>query len=116
MIEGAGGLLVPFSRDLLQIDQFAFWGLPVILCARTELGTINHSLLSLEALAARRMCVHGVAFIGAASPEVENTIAAFGGVRRLGRLPVVEPLNAAGLAEAFRANFDMRDFAGRVPA
>ena len=112
VIEGAGGLLVPLSDDLLQIDQFASWGLSVILCARTELGTINHTLLSLEALAKRAMRVHGVVFIGKPDEDVESTITRVGRARRLGRLPIIEPLNAARLAEAFRANFDLRDFGG----
>ena len=112
VIEGAGGLLVPLSDDVLQIEQFAFWGLPVILCARTELGTINHTLLSLEALAKRAMRVNGVVFIGKPDEDVESTITRVGIARRLGRLPIIEPLNAARLAEAFRANFDLRDFGG----
>ena len=112
VIEGAGGLLVPLSDDLLQIDQFASWGLPVILCARTELGTINHTLLSLEALAKRATRVHGVVFIGKPDDDVESTITSVGRARRLGRLPILEPLNAVRLAEAFRANFDLRDFGG----
>jgi dethiobiotin synthetase len=106
VIEGAGGLLVPLSRDLLQIDLFASWGLPVILCARTALGTINHTLLSIEALAKRSMRILGVAFIGGEAEEAENAIAAHGCVRRLGRLPFIDPLNAATLAEAFRTRFD----------
>ena len=110
VIEGAGGLLVPLSDDLLQIDQFASWGEPVILCARTELGTINHTLLSLEALAKRDLRVHGVVFIGNPDEDVESTITRVGRARSLGRLPIIEPLNAARLAEAFRANFDLRDF------
>ncbi len=110
VIEGAGGLLVPLSPNLLQIDQFAAWGLPVILCASTGLGTINHTLLSLEAMAARRMRVHGIVFIGEASPEVEGTIAELGRVRRLGRLPFLNPLNTAALAQAFTANFDITEF------
>lgn len=112
VIEGAGGLLVPLSDELLQIDQFASWGLPVILCARTALGTINHALLSLEALATRQMRVHGIAFIGDAAEEVENTIIAFGGMPRLGRLPLVEYLDQWRLAAAFRAGFDLTAFDG----
>ncbi|WP_457824584.1 ATP-dependent dethiobiotin synthetase BioD, partial [Staphylococcus aureus] len=50
VIEGAGGLMVPLNRNELYIDIFARWQLPVVLCAGTALGTINHSLLSLEAL------------------------------------------------------------------
>jgi dethiobiotin synthetase len=110
VIEGAGGLLVPLSGDHLQIDQFVSWGLPVILCARTDLGTINHTLLSLEALAKRQMRVHGIAFIGDAAEDVERTVVSFAGVRRLGRLPLVEPLDKAHLAAAFRANFDLSAF------
>ncbi len=114
VIEGAGGLIVPLSAGLLQIDQFASWGLPVILCAPTRLGTINHTLLSLEALVRRQIRVNGIAFIGDAAEEVESTIVAFGGVRRLGRLPFVDPLNAASLAAAFRANLDLSIFGGRA--
>ncbi len=64
IIEPAGGLMVPLSRTLLQIDVLARWGLPVVLCARTALGTINHSLLSIEALNNRNIPIHGIAFIG----------------------------------------------------
>ena len=53
VIEGAGGLLVPLTRSVSYIDVFARWSAPVVLCARTTLGTINHSLLSIEALRAR---------------------------------------------------------------
>ncbi len=106
VIEGAGGLLAPLSLDLQQIDLFAAWGLPVILCARTVLGTINHTLLSLEAMARRGMAVSGVAFIGDPSEDAERTIVELGRARRLGRMPFVDPLNAATLAAAFRANFD----------
>ncbi len=113
VIEGAGGLMVPLSPDLLQIDVFASWGLPVILCALTALGTINHTLLSLEAMARRSIKLHGVVFIGERDEEVESTILSLGKARRLGRLPPLDPLNASRLAEAFRANFRLSDFAGR---
>ncbi len=110
VVEGAGGVMVPLSPRLLQVDVFAHWNLPVILCARTSLGTINHTLLSLETLRQRRVPVHGVAFIGGPEPEVEETIAAFGHVRRLGRLPLIDPLDAGTLAAAFAAAFDLREF------
>jgi dethiobiotin synthetase len=110
VIEGAGGLMVPLSPRLLQIDLFGFWGQPLILCARTSLGTINHTLLSLEALRRRRVPVLGVAFIGAADPEVESTICVMGHVRRLGRLPVIDKLSPAKLKAAFAAEFDLESF------
>lgn len=110
VIEAAGGLMVPMSRKHLQINVFKSWGLPVILCARTGLGTLNHTLLSLEALWARKIPVHGIAFIGPANEDNMCTIAEFSGEKVLGRLPMVEPLNAQGLRAAFDTNFDVKDF------
>jgi dethiobiotin synthetase len=111
VVEGAGGLLVPLTRALLAADLFARWRLPVVLVARTALGTINHSLLSLEALRARGIPVTGVAFMGEDRPDSRRTIADFAGVRDLGRLPPLEPLDRATLARAFASGFDLRDFA-----
>lgn len=110
LIEGAGGILVPITRRLLQVELFARWGLPVILCARTALGTINHSLLSIEALRRRSVSIHGVAFIGEENADSERTITETGGVRRLGRLPRLPALDSAALRLAFAQNFRREDF------
>jgi dethiobiotin synthetase len=110
VIEGAGGVLVPVRRDLLYADLFARWRLPVVLAARTGLGTINHSLLSIEALRARGVAIRGMAFVGDANEDNEATIAAIGQVRRLGRLPWLDPLDAGTLAAAFAAGFALEDF------
>ncbi|GAB7553973.1 dethiobiotin synthase [Novosphingobium sp. 11B] len=111
VVEGAGGALVPISRTETYADQFARWGAPVVLVARTMLGTINHSLLSIEALRARGVGVLGVAFVGDAVEDSEATICAMGNVKRLGRLPRVDPLTPETLAAAFAANFRLEDFA-----
>jgi dethiobiotin synthetase len=111
VIEGAGGLMVPLTDDTLYIDVFARWKLPLILCARTRLGTINHTLLSLEAARARNIPVHGVAFIGDANDESERIICTKGRVKRLGRLPVIDPLTPARLQAVFAKCFDKQDFA-----
>lgn len=110
IVEGAGGVLVPVTHDLLYADLFARWGCPAILVARTALGTINHSLLSIDALRSRGVRIHGVAFIGEAVEHSEATIARIGGVKRLGRLPHLDPLNAGTLATAFAASFNLSDF------
>ncbi|WP_282609194.1 dethiobiotin synthase [Pelagibius sp. Alg239-R121] len=112
IVEGAGGLLVPVTRETLYIDVFASWSLPVILCARTALGAINHALLSLEALKSRGMTIHGIVFIGDSVPDTERTICEMGNVRRLGRLPRLAALNSASLAETFSQNFRSSDFFG----
>ena len=111
VIEGAGGLMVPLTRQTLFIDVFARWKLPLVLCARTKLGTINHTLLSIEAVRARGIPLVGVAFIGDGNPESEGIIAEKAGVKRLGRLPFLETLNRDTLATAMQANFKKSDFA-----
>lgn len=111
VIEGAGGLMVPLTRTLLTIDQFARWGFPVVLCARTQLGTINHTLLSVEALKKRGIPLLGIAFIGDEMADSQATIRAFSGVKILGRLPRLAPLTPDALAAAFSAAFDLADFA-----
>ena len=110
VIEGAGGLMVPLNPHTLYIDVFARWKLPLILCARTRLGTINHTLLSIEAVRARQIPLHGVVFIGDANPESERIITEIGQVKRLGRLPVIEPLTSGRLAGVFSKTFDRADF------
>ena len=110
VIEGAGGLMVPLTRETLFVDVFARWRIPLILCARTRLGTINHTLLSIEAIRARDIALLGVAFIGDANEESERIIAEMGRVKRLGRLPVIEPLNRGRLAGVFAKTFERRDF------
>ncbi|APL95668.1 ATP-dependent dethiobiotin synthetase BioD [Sphingobium indicum] len=104
VVEGAGGLMVPVSETLLMIDLFAYWRAPLILCARTGLGTINHSLLSLEALRARAIPVAGIAFIGEPHEENERIVPLLGKVPSLGRLPHLDPLDAETLKTAFKTS------------
>ncbi|MDO9415071.1 dethiobiotin synthase [Pararhizobium sp.] len=111
VIEGAGGLLVPLAENLVFADMFAHWKLPVILCARTSLGTINHTLLSLEALRHRAIPVFGVAFIGDENHETQRIICLMGRVRCLGRLPWLRHVTAVRLRQAFHENFDPASFA-----
>jgi dethiobiotin synthetase len=109
VVEGAGGLMVPLTRSMLVIDLIARLRLPVILCARTRLGTINHSLLSIEALKHRAIPIIGIAFIGEEQADSERTIAEMGNVRRLGRLPHIDPLTPQTLRAAFDQHFDRTD-------
>jgi dethiobiotin synthetase len=111
VIEGAGGLMVPVTRNKLQIDVFADWSLPIILCARTALGTINHTLLSIEALRSRHMRLHGLIFVGDDSPDNMRTIADFSGARILGLVPRLDRIGRAALLDVFSRGFRREDFA-----
>ncbi len=110
IIEGAGGVLVPLTHSCLYADIFALWALPVVVVARTALGTINHSLLTIEALRRRGVAIAGVAFVGAAHEDSETTIAHIGKVKRLGRLPYLSTLDQHTLAAAFSSHFNVKDF------
>ena len=108
VVECAGGLMVPLRLDadvsLLQIDQLGVWGLPVLLVARSGLGTLNHTLLSLEALRQRAIPVLGLVLNGPLHPDNPRTLEALGGVPVLAQLPPLEPLSAKGLQEQWLAS------------
>jgi dethiobiotin synthetase len=108
VVECAGGLMVPLRLDpaghLLQIDQLVAWGLPVLLVARSGLGTLNHTLLSLEALRHRAIPVLGLVLNGPLHPDNPPTLEAIGGVPVLAQLPPLEPLSAVGLQEQWLAS------------
>jgi len=110
VVEGAGGLLVPLSREVAYIDVIGRWRAPVALCARTTLGTINHSLLSIESLRVRGIPLLGVVFIGDENAESERIIVEMGRARSLGRLPHLPQLTGDALRAAFALHFNLVDF------
>ncbi|NOJ41398.1 dethiobiotin synthase [Bradyrhizobium australiense] len=110
VIEGAGGLMVPLSGGTLFVDVFERWRLPVVLCASTRIGTINHALLSIEALRKRQIRILGIAFIGERNVEPEMAICEIGRVRWLGRLPWLSPLTPNALQAVFKDSFVPWDF------
>jgi len=75
VVELAGGLMVPLRDDWLQIDQVKVWNLPVVLVARSGLGTLNHTLLSIEALENRNIKVATLILNGEKHEENYNTLA-----------------------------------------
>lgn len=113
VVEGAGGLMVPLNRRTYYLDLIARWKAPVILVARTQLGTINHTTLSLMALRDAGCPVVGVAFSGEAEPLVEETIAQMSDVPHLGRLDPIPEVTPESLAKAFEA-IDMDTIRGAL--
>lgn len=97
VVETAGGLLVPLRRDWLQIEQLAVWGRPVLLVARSGLGTLNHTLLSVEALRSRGIPLLGLVLNGPLHPDNPGTLASLAQTPVLAQLPPLEPLTAAAL-------------------
>ena len=99
IIETAGGLMVPLNRDWLQIDQLKAWGAPIILVARTGLGTLNHTLLSLEALKYRNLDVLGIVLNGPPHKDNPKTLEQFGNTKILASLPIFDEVNAKVLSQ-----------------
>ena len=99
IIETAGGLMVPLNRDWLQIDQLKVWGAPIILVARTGLGTLNHTLLSLEALRHRNLVVLGIVLNGPPHKDNPKTLEQFGDTKILASLPIFDEVNAKVLSQ-----------------
>mgnify|MGYP001234329214 FL=1 len=101
VVETAGGLHVPLTRTWQQIDQLQEWMLPVVLVARSGLGTLNHTLLSLEALRSRKIPVVGLILNGPAHADNPRTLAEIGNVPVLAELPPLHPLNGETLRNAW---------------
>ena len=99
IVEGAGGVMVPISPDFLMLDLMDRLGLPVVLVARSTLGTINHTLLSLAMLRQRNIPVLGVILNGPANPHARSAIERHGKVRILADFPLLEEVNADTVAQ-----------------
>lgn len=117
VVEGCGGLLVPLGGGKLVIDLARELGLETVLVSRSGLGAINHCLLSLEALRARRARVLGVVFNRTAGgefsvPERTNpaVVARYGRARSLGVFPYLKACAADCAGKAFRKHIELRFF------
>ncbi len=108
VVEGSGGLLVPLNEQDFMIDLLAKLGLPAILVIRNYLGSINHSLLSIEALRNRGLPIHGLVFSGPVNTDSENVIINKGEVPCLARFPEFDQIDQACISEAAQA------FSGKV--
>ena len=98
IVEGAGGVLVPINDSARMADLMVQLGLPVVVVARTALGTINHTLLTLEALRGRSLHVAGVVMVGQKEPANREAIERYGDVAVLGEMPQFATLSCEQLA------------------
>jgi len=105
VVEGAGGLHVPINDHDMIIDLISYLQLPVVLVAPSTLGTLNHSLLSIEALRSRDIPILGVVMNGPEHESNRQTIRHFGNVEILAEIDTIDPLNSATLQQAFDNNF-----------
>ena len=97
IIETAGGLMVPITRDFLQIDQIKDWKLPIILVCRSSLGTLNHTLLSIEALRKRNINIIGLVINGEKHLDNPKTLAQFTGLPIIAEIPLLKKVDSQSL-------------------
>ncbi len=90
LVEGAGGLMVPFGPQFWQTDLIQHLDLPVILVSRSTLGTLNHTFLTLEAIRARRLPLHGMILVGPEHHENRTDLQEMGDCPVLAQLPLVD--------------------------
>ena len=93
IVETAGGLMVPITRDFLQIDQIKKWNLPVILVCKSSLGTLNHTLLSIEALKRRNIEILGLVVNGEKHLDNPKTLVEFSGIPLITEFPYIKKIN-----------------------
>ncbi|HLK51795.1 MAG TPA: dethiobiotin synthase [Bryobacteraceae bacterium] len=108
IVEGAGGALVPINDAQLMTDLMFALGLPVVVVARSSLGTINHTLLTIEALRARDLYVAGVIMVGEKNSDNRAAIERYGGVSVVGEMPLWKSLDSQTLAEWAGRELDPR--------
>jgi len=100
IIEGAGGLMVPLNDQELMIDYIQSLGVKVILVSQNYLGSINHTLLSIEALKFRGIEIAGIIFNGISNTETERYITEYSKIPVLGKIPELDKLDKESIKEA----------------
>jgi dethiobiotin synthetase len=94
IVEGAGGLMVPLNKKgLLLIDLFEEWNLPVIVVSRHYVGSINHTLLTFEALKNRKINIEGIIFVGDKNEATESFILNYTDLKMIARIPLTNKVN-----------------------
>ncbi len=100
IVEGAGGLMVPFDQEgTTYLELAEFWNLPVVVVSRHYLGSINHTLLTIEMLRSKNIEIKGLVFVGTENRASESIIVKRTNVPVLGRVPEVESVDEAFIAE-----------------
>jgi dethiobiotin synthase len=106
IVEGAGGVQVPINERETIADLILALHLPVIVVARSTLGTINHTVLTIEALRRRMIRVAGVIMVGTPNEENWKAIEKYGAVEVVAQMPLFDPLTPEALAQWVKRDFD----------
>jgi len=103
VVEGAGGVLVPINDRESMLDLMAALGLPVVIAARSTLGTINHTLLTVNAVRERGLSVAGVILSGPLAPHNRDAIERHAQVPVILQIPPLDAVTPAAVQDAAQA-------------
>jgi dethiobiotin synthase len=106
IVEGAGGALVPLNERETMADLMQALDLPVLIAARSTLGTINHTCMTIEVLRRRMLRVAGVVMVGERNDENRLAIERYGAAEVIGQMPRFDPLTPEALEAWAHAEFD----------
>ncbi len=106
VVEGAGGLLVPLNDTATIAELIVRLGLPTVVAARSGLGTINHTLLTVAEMRRRSIRVAGVVLVGPPNPENRKAIETYGGVQVIAEVPPFDPLDSEAITKFARSHGD----------
>ncbi len=110
VVEGAGGVLAPVNSHQFIADLILHLQMPVVLAARSTLGTINHTVMSIKVLRSYKIEVQGVVLIGPENPENRKAIEHYGSTQVIGQIPVLETINREALCRVFADHFQREAF------
>jgi dethiobiotin synthetase len=106
IVEGAGGALVPLNERETMADLMQALDLPVLVAARSTLGTINHTCMTIEVLRRRMLRVAGGVMVGEPNDENRLAIERYGAVEVIGQMPLFDPLTPEALDAWVHADLD----------
>ncbi len=108
IIEGAGGALVPINESEQMVDLAQMFALPVLVVVSTKLGTINHTLLTVEALRRRGLVIAGVVMVGDKDIHNREAIESYGAVSVLGEMPTFAQLDSNSVRQWALSELDSK--------
>ncbi|HYR83451.1 MAG TPA: dethiobiotin synthase [Terriglobia bacterium] len=111
VIEGAGGVYVPINDDVFMLDLMGHLNAPVVVAARTALGTINHTLLTISAIRSAGLELRGVVMVGKENRDNRRAVEHYGEVPVIGSIPWLDSIERTTLCRVFEQHFDRTAFA-----
>ena len=110
VIEGAGGVFAPINNDAVMLDLAWQLGAPIIVAARTALGTINHTVLTVSAIRNAKLELRGVVMIGSENLDNARAIERYGNVPVIGSIPWLDRIDRTTLCAVYEQRFEKGAF------